>query len=94
MADYILADCTYDSKGTTSNLHRHTFWFPPTTVAKGDRVVLLTGKGKDATTREAGEPAEHRFYWGLSAAVWNDDGDKVTLIRIAAHKSVGFARKA
>ena len=49
----------------------HSYTFPDGTVVDpGAEVVLRTGSGTDTGTT---------YYWGRSGAVWNNDGDVVTV---------------
>jgi hypothetical protein len=86
--DYFgVADTTYTDDDKISNKLRHYFWFPRREAAKGERVVLRTGTGKnDQYTTENGTKV-HRFYWGLESSVWNDDGDAAVLFQIDTWKT-------
>jgi len=49
----------------------HTYTFPEGTVLEpGESITVHTGTGTDTETD---------LYWGQSSAVWNNDGDTVTL---------------
>ena len=49
----------------------HTYSFPDgSTLAPGARLTLHTGRGTDTKTDR---------YWGLTSAVWNNDGDTVVV---------------
>lgn len=48
----------------------HTYTFGSLTLGAGDRVTLHTGSGTDTGSH---------VYWGRSGAVWNNDGDVVTV---------------
>jgi hypothetical protein len=78
-----IADTTYTGDSSISNKLRHFFWFPPTNVKRGERVVLQTkaGKNEQYTTKDGKKV--HRFFWGLKSAVWNDDGDAAVLFSIS-----------
>jgi hypothetical protein len=84
---YGLADTTYTSDDKISNKLRHFYWFPGTAVEKGDRVVLRTGAGKNVKNTGNSGKTEHRFFWGLQTAVWNDDGDAAILFEIKTWKA-------
>ncbi len=84
---YTLADTTYSGQNAISNKLRHFYWWAPHTVKKGERVVLMTGKGKnDSYTSQHGHKV-HRFFWGLGSAVWNNTGDAAVLFNIATWKT-------
>jgi micrococcal nuclease len=55
---------------TVSDEAAHTYTFGDVTLDPGERVTLHTGSGTDS-----GESV----YWGRSGAVWNNDGDTVTV---------------
>ena len=56
---------------TVSDAADHTYTFPRgVTLGPGERVTLHTGAGSDG-------PSE--LYWGASEAVWNNDGDTMTV---------------
>lgn len=48
----------------------HTYTFGTLTLGAGDSVTLHTGSGTDTATD---------VYWGRTGAVWNNDGDVVTV---------------
>lgn len=83
LKNYGLADTTYTANNAISNKLRHFYWWPPHQVKKGERVVLMTGKGtNDSYTLPNGQKV-HRFYWGLASAVWNNTGDAAVLFHLA-----------
>lgn len=80
---FIVADTTYTADGQSiSNKFRHTKWFQPWPVKKGDRVALWTKHGTDATSLHDGV-RWHQFYWNSGAAIWNDAGDGAILFQLA-----------
>ncbi|HID5228971.1 TPA: hypothetical protein ACXEMK_003883 [Enterobacter roggenkampii] len=84
--DYILADSTYHGDGTTSNKHRHVFDFDELhaiTLNKGDVVLLYTRKGKYRVDNISDGSKAYSIYWGLNETIWNKDGDKAILIKVA-----------
>lgn len=79
---YMIFDETFNSDGSTSNKHRHIFFFPSWEVKKGDQIFLRTRAGINIKGKTLeGDPASY-FYWGLNSPVWNEEGDKVHLIKI------------
>jgi len=80
---YQLCDTTYLDNGRVSNKLRHTFWFPDKAVKKGDLVSVWTRSGNDTTEKNSAGTIVHRFYWGMSKAVWNNDGDCAVLQQLA-----------
>lgn len=84
---YGLADTTFTATDKISNKLRHFFWFPPTEVKEGERVVLQTCSGKNDTYQSSDGKKVHRFFWGLKSAVWNDDGDAAVLFEIETWKT-------
>ncbi|MGE1091361.1 hypothetical protein [Pseudomonas zeae] len=88
LAGYMIFDETFKSDGTVSNKHRHVFIFPDWEVKEDDHIFVRTRVGKDAKGKtKQGTPA-HYFYFGLNSPVWNEEGDKVHLIKI--EKSIEF----
>ena len=87
---YAVCDTTYTAENKISNKLRHTFWFPRTSVQKGDFVRLYT-RAKRSTDQSSGKngagTTTHLFYWGLQTAVWNDEGDGVLLFQITTWKA-------
>lgn len=79
---YIVADTTYTSEASVSNMLRHTYWFTSYQVAKGDYVFLYTGRGSHVTFANKAGTVTHVFFWGLGSAVWNDTGDGGVLFNI------------
>ncbi|WP_171616063.1 hypothetical protein [Roseicella sp. DB1501] len=77
---YLLADSTFLDNGKVSNRLRHLFWFPKKAVKKGELVSVRTGKGTNTEVTNQSGTKVHRFYWGLGAAVWNDETDCAVLI--------------
>jgi hypothetical protein len=64
----------------------HTYRFDSLYLSPGDSIRLHTGQGDDgAPTCEEGKPcpkhAHYDLYWDLDNYVWNNDGDRATLIR-------------
>lgn len=56
---------------TVSDAADHTYTFPHRfMLGPGEQVTLHTGSGTDA---------RNELYWGASGAVWNNDGDTVTV---------------
>lgn len=93
LRDYALIDNTYDQDGLISNKDRHFFSFPSTKVKAGDIVRVYSKtqiKGETYTTQELDDNAtQHTFYWGFANGytVWNDDRDKVTLLKIEDYET-------
>lgn len=87
LSHYGVADTTYSSENSISNKLRHFFWFPPTSVKKGELVVLRTGEGKKESFRNTSGKQVHRFYWGLKSAVWNNTGDAAVLFHLDTWKT-------
>jgi len=51
----------------------HTYQFPSGfTLGPGETVTLYTGSGTDSASE---------LYWGSDAAVWNNDGDTIYVVR-------------
>lgn len=82
-----VADTTYTSDDKISNKLRHFYWFPPTKVIAGERVVLRTGTGTNDDYKNSAGKKVHRFFWGLKSSVWNDDGDAAVLFQIETWKT-------
>lgn len=82
IGEHMLADNTYTQDGIVSNKVRHTYWFPDKEVKKGELVSVWTRKGSDTEAKNDNDTTIHRFFWGLSEAIWNDDGDCALLFHI------------
>jgi hypothetical protein len=81
---YMIMDTTYNPDQSISNELRHTYWFRPYDVKKGDYVFLYTKKGAQKKFNNQAKTVTHEFYWGLKESVWNKDGDAAVLFEIAA----------
>ncbi len=55
---------------TVTDAADHSYTFGDYSLSPGERVTLYTGSGSDNATAR---------YWGASGAVWNNDGDTVTV---------------
>lgn len=81
---YMIIDTTYTGERTISNKMRHTFWFEPRELIKGDEIVLYTGEDIAKKTKiNGGKNKRYTFYWGLGTAVWNNTGDAAVLFQIS-----------
>jgi hypothetical protein len=78
---YAVVDRTFSEQGDQSNTFRHLFLFPNHQVALGDWVALHTGIGQTAIENNNQDTRTHHFYWGANACVWNNNGDRASLIR-------------
>ncbi|MCX2546577.1 hypothetical protein [Pseudomonas sp. COW5] len=78
----IIFDETFKSDGSTSNVHRHVFVFPNWKVEKGDHIFLRTRSGENRKGETDKGNVAHYFHWGLNSPVWNEQGDKVHLIKV------------
>ena len=86
---YAVVDRTFATSGAVSNEFRHIFVFPDTPVAKGDWVLLYTGKGTASKAKNEKNTFTHNFYWGSGECVWNNNGgDVATLIKYTVVNSV------
>ena len=88
LEDLLIFDNTYTAAGKLSNLQPHMFRFPARQVLAGDRILLFS---QEAPTGQIlpngpGQGNTHYFSWGLDHTIWNNDGDKATLVRIS-HES-------
>ena len=82
---YMVADTTFLAGGAISNRFRHTYWFGPTTVNRGDFVRLFTRPKRETDAdrwRNGSCTTTYAFYWGLRTAVWNNTGDGAILFEI------------
>ncbi|MEE5086703.1 MULTISPECIES: hypothetical protein [unclassified Pseudomonas] len=79
--NYMIFDETYKDDGSASNKHRHIFIFPDWTIKKGEFIFLFTRPGSNnrGVTQQK-NPASY-FYWGLKSSVWNEEGDKVHIVK-------------
>jgi hypothetical protein len=87
LGNYALVDTTYAADRSVSNKWRHSFWFPSLQVQAEDYVYVYTRKGRYEVQPYAtpGQKAVnlHLFFAGSDAAIWNDGGDKATLVQYA-----------
>jgi hypothetical protein len=90
LSHVMVADTTYTKEGKISNKVRHTYWFPPTQVNRGDFIRLYTRpkRATDETSwQNKANTTTHIFFWNLHAAIWNDSGDGVVLFQIDTWKT-------
>ncbi len=80
LRNFILLDNSYKYE-TLSNIFRHAYWFPSIDVSAGDTVWLYTGTGTD--TKDI-------LHWGSDHAIWNDSGDKATLLKIEDYQNYRY----
>lgn len=78
---FLLADTTYNDDDTVSARLRHLFWLPSKEVSEGDFIRVFTRAGDDREYGNDKGTTTHVFYWGLRAAVWNDNGDCAVLFQ-------------
>lgn len=79
---YMICDTTYTGDGKISNELRHTYWFPPKSVKKGDFIRLYTEDGKNNSLDNNGGSTTHNFYWNIGRPIWNDEKDRAVLFEI------------
>jgi len=89
---YVVMDTTFDEEGDVSNKGRHAYKFPEKEVSAGDLVVLYTrakpnGRSAEKVAKD-GKTKTHFFYWSRETTVWNQDGDRCTLLYIVDSKAV------
>lgn len=78
---FLLFDTTYEEVGIISNKLRHLYLLPSVKANKGDFVWVYTGHGEYHTHENTSKTKTHNLYWGLDSKVWNNDGDKVYLLK-------------
>ena len=79
---YIISDSTFNANNTLSNTFRHTYWWAPQSIKKGDVVVLYTRKGQNSISKLQGGNTAYNYYWGSDHAIWNDEGDTAVLFEL------------
>ncbi|CAI8878442.1 hypothetical protein [Pseudomonas brassicacearum] len=79
---YMIFDETFKNDGSASNKHRHVFIFPNWEVKKNEYVYVFTKSGENKRGESAVGNAASYFFWGLNSPVWNEEGDKVHLIKV------------
>lgn len=89
---YVVMDTTFDADGDVSNKGRHAYRFPEKEISAGDFVVLYTRAKPNGWSTESvakdSKTKTHFFYWGRETTVWNQDGDRCTLMYIVDSKAV------
>lgn len=87
VGEYLAIRTRYAGDLLTTDIQQ-TFWFPDSTVKRGDRVVLYskTGTQKISDRKDGGKT--HFFYWGLTEPQWKSEEFGVVLIH-----SVSWAAK-
>ena len=64
------------------NRSSNAFWFTPTEVRAGDKVVLYTKSGGSSIKRNNDGSTTYFFYWGLPAPIFTSATDCVVLVDI------------
>lgn len=82
LRSFAVVDLTFNQKGDESNIYRHFYRFSSRNVKDGDKVRLYTGKGKNRTIVDQEHRTIHKIYWGSDNSIWNQDGDKVEVLRV------------
>lgn len=77
LRNFAIVDNTFGKTGKLSNKNRHFYWFPDREVKTGETVKLYTGQGEDSSNGGL-----HQLYWGLQAAIWNDEKDAAVLFEL------------
>ena len=88
--EYLFYDNTYESDHELSNAQRHMYRFPKSNLAlsEGDVIRVYTQEPTPATRKGAHVHDKglnvhyYNFYWGLKHDIWNNDGDKATLLHV------------
>lgn len=85
LRDYLVHDNTFDADGELSNKLRHMYRFNRSVVAKKNEYVAIKVKqsGKYVMGTYSKTSPCHIFYWGVDHDIFNKDGDKLYLLRIA-----------
>lgn len=64
---------------TTTGQRRHGYKFPEkVSLLPREQVYIFTGSGRDSFVK--GTPPRWNLYWGRQSFVWNNEGDKATLL--------------
>jgi hypothetical protein len=63
---------------------KHVHWFTNTPVKAGDTVVLYTGPGTSAVTKQPSGSTEYVFHWGQTNTLWNKPNDCAILLEISS----------
>ena len=87
LGNYLVCDTFFTQENHIAGELRHTYWFPPTEVKKGDFVALHTRSGDYTTTTTDRETASHHFYWGLNRSVWNSEHDCAVIFHVDSWKT-------
>lgn len=83
LGDLLLFDATYAPDGSLSNIHRHLYRFKEKAVNRGDQVQLFTYKAHYSIPQFNGQRRIYPLSWEMDAPIWNDNGDRATLVRIS-----------
>ncbi|MBS1619595.1 MAG: hypothetical protein JST76_13815 [Bacteroidetes bacterium] len=88
LCEYGFQDNTYDREGRLSNRERHFFQLPNLTLRRqGDTVYVYTGThaGRNISSDFVTylHTLEAPLFLGLDHCIWNNDGDRIKLFRLA-----------
>ena len=87
LSEFMVVNTLRDEQGFKQNHNRQVYVFPSLQVAKGDKVVLYTGKGIDSRLTIENNSVRHSFYWGLSKRIWRRHIGDVYLAHVKAWES-------
>lgn len=83
LKNYVVSDSTYTAANSLSNTFRHTYWWSPQPIRKGDVVLLYTRKGVNSSNKMPSGNMAYVFYWGSDHAIWNNSGDTAVLFELS-----------
>lgn len=80
---YALCDATYTDAGELSGKMLHFYKFPAIDVKRDDRIVVNTRPGTYHSQPNPDGTTTHELFMGSMKPIWNDAGDKVTVMFIS-----------
>lgn len=79
---FFLVHKTQRTENGFANVGESSYWFLPTEVVAGDKVVLYTKSGINSVKNNPDGSKTYFFYWGLSKSNFKNDKDTIVLVRI------------
>jgi hypothetical protein len=83
---YFIVFKTTKSNNGFTNSSKNAFWFLPTQVNAGNKIVLYTKKGTNSMKENKDGTLTYFFYWKLETPLFKSDKDKVVLINVDSYK--------
>lgn len=93
---FMIYDTTYDQEGNISNKLPHFFRFPNLYVRSQNTPIIRLYTTKNYRIQEWVDPRNVNnliLSWRLNETIWNRDGDRATLIKVAEEDEIIYNKQ-